>query len=570
MVDVFTSELNPTTRAAVLGRLDDTSYDVLVIGGGVTGAGVALDAVTRGLRVALVEKRDWAAGTSSRSGKLIHGGLRYLEQLDFGLVREALKERRLFLKRLCPHLAKPIQFIYPLKHRVWERAYMGSGLALYDTMGGAGAVPMHGHLGQSRILEMAPGLEPGELVGGLTFYDVQIDDARHTCELVRTAAARGADVLSAMVVDNLVVEDVNGVATVRGAEVTDAESGTRHTIRASVVVNATGVWSDQIRRMAPGSPSFSVRASKGIHITVPRDRIDSTISIFVRAEDSVIFVRTWGDHWLIGTTDTTWSQGLDHPAATSEDIEYLLRNVNRVLRRPLSVDDIDGVYSGLRPLVTEEDVTTNSKLSREHALDIIPGLVTIAGGKYTTYRVMAQDVVDEVSKQLGVDAPCLTQKVRLLGAQALGTTSGAVTALARRIGLTDEQIEHLLGRYGSLTGELLGLIQENPELAQPVPGAERYLLAEARYAVTHEGALHLDDVITRRTRIAIETHHRGLDSAAAIARVMADYLGWTPEQEEAELAHYRERVRVERAAERESTDAGAAAVRETVKDLRLA
>ena len=196
---------------------------------------------------------------------------------------------------------------------------------------------MHGHLSQSRILEMAPGLEPGELVGGLTFYDVQIDDARHTCELVRTAAARGADVLSAMVVDNLVVEDVNGVATVRGAEVTDAESGTRHTIRASVVVNATGVWSDQIRRMAPGSPSFSVRASKGIHITVPLDRIDSTISIFVRAEDSVIFVRTWGDHWLIGTTDTTWSEGLDHPAATSQDIEYLLRNVNRVLRRKLSV-----------------------------------------------------------------------------------------------------------------------------------------------------------------------------------------------------------------------------------------
>lgn len=569
MVGVFTSELNPTTRAAVLNRLDDTTYDVLVIGGGVTGAGVALDAVTRGLRVALVEKRDWAAGTSSRSGKLIHGGLRYLEQLDFGLVREALKERRLFLKRLCPHLAKPIQFIYPLKHRVWERAYMGSGLALYDTMGGAGAVPMHGHLSQSRILEMAPGLEPGELVGGLNFYDVQIDDARHTCELVRTAAARGADVLSAMVVDNLVVEDVNGVATVRGAEVTDAESGTRHTIRASVVVNATGVWSDQIRRMAPGSPSFSVRASKGIHITVPLDRIDSTISIFVRAEDSVIFVRTWGDHWLIGTTDTTWSEGLDHPAATSQDIEYLLRNVNRVLRRKLSVDDIDGVYSGLRPLVTEEHVTTNSKLSREHALDVIAGMVTIAGGKYTTYRVMAKDVVDEVAAQLGVDAPCLTQKVRLLGAQSLGTTSGAVTALARRIGLSDEQTQHLLGRYGSLTGELLGLIQEDPTLAQPVPGAERYLLAEARYAVTHEGALHLDDVITRRTRIAIETHHRGLDSAPAIARVMAEYLGWTPEQEEAELAHYRERVRVERAAERESTDAGAAAVRETVKDLRL-
>ncbi len=566
---VFTSQLNPTTRAAVLDRLDSTAYDVLIIGGGVTGAGVALDAATRGLRVALVEKRDWAAGTSSRSGKLIHGGLRYLEQLDFALVREALKERRLFLKRLCPHLARPIQFIYPLKHRVWERAYMGSGLALYDTMGGAGAVPMHGHLGQHKILELAPGLEPGELVGGLTFYDVQIDDARHTCELIRTAASRGADVLSAVVVDDLVVEDLDGVPTVRGAQVRDVESGTRHTIRASVVVNATGVWSDSIRRMAPGEPSFSVRASKGIHITVPRDRIDSTISIFVRAEDSVIFVRTWGDHWLIGTTDTTWSQGLDHPAATSEDIEYLLRNVNRVLKRPLTVEDIDGVYSGLRPLVTEEHVTTNSKLSREHALDLAPGLVTIAGGKYTTYRVMAQDVVDEVASQLGVTSACITEKVRMLGAQSLGTATSSITAQATRMGLSERHTQHLLRRYGSLTGELLGLIQEDPSLAKPIPGAERYLLAEARYAVTHEGALHLDDVITRRTRIAIETHHRGLESAAAIARVMADYLDWTREQEEAELEHYRERVRAERAAELTSTDAEAASVREVVRDLRL-
>ena len=567
---MFTSQLNPATRADVLARVDATSYDVLVIGGGVTGAGVALDAATRGLRVCLVEKRDWAAGTSSRSGKLIHGGLRYLEQLDFGLVREALKERRLFLKRLCPHLARPIQFIYPLRHRVWERAYMGSGLALYDTMGGAGAVPMHGHLGERKILDLAPGLEPGELVGGLTFYDVQIDDARHTCELIRTAAAKGADVLSAVAVESLVVEDVDGVATVCGAEVRDAESGARHTIRARVVVNATGVWSDSIRSMAPGAPSFRVRASKGIHLTVPLDKIDSSISIFVRAEDSVIFVRTWGDHWLIGTTDTTWSEGLDHPAATSEDIDYLLRNVNRVLRRKLTADDIDGVYSGLRPLVTQEAVTTNSKLSREHALDLAPGLITIAGGKYTTYRVMAEDVVDAVSEALGVTTTCLTTKVRMLGAQGLGSARTGIRAAAARMGLGESHVEHLLRRYGALTGELLGLIQEDATLAQPIPGAEKYLRVEARYAVTHEGVLHLDDVITRRTRIAIETHHRGLESAPAIARIMADFLGWSAEQEAAEVEHYRERVRVERLAEKESTDAAAAAIREEVRDLRLA
>ncbi len=560
-----TSKLNPKTRTRVLERLAATEYDVLVIGGGVTGAGVALDAATRGLSVALVEKRDWASGTSSRSGKLIHGGLRYLEQLNFGLVREALRERRLILKTLAPHLAVPLQFLYPLKHRVWERAYMGSGVMLYDTMGGAGAVPHHGHVTLSTIRRIAPGLDDGQLIGGLTFFDVQIDDARHTMELVRTAASRGADVASAVAVKDLVVED----GAVVGAKVIDAETGTETAIRARVVVNATGVWSDRIREMAPGRPPFSVRASKGIHLMVPRDRIDSTISLFVRAEDSVLFVRIWGDHWLIGTTDTTWKESLDHPAATATDVEYLLRNVNRVLKTKLTTDDIDGVFSGLRPLVTA-DKSVNSKLSREHAVETSPhGLITVAGGKYTTYRVMAKDVIDEAAKSLGTKTPCTTATVRMIGAIGLEAATNRLRREASGLGIDDAHVEHLLRRYGSMVADILDLVHDRPDLAAPVPAAEAYLRAEIVYAVTHEGALHIDDVLTRRTHIAIDTHHRGLDSVEVVGALIAGELGWDRARTAAEVEHYRERVRVERESEKLPDDVSAAKVRDEVLDPRV-
>ncbi len=561
-----TSQLSSATRSDVLRRLGDTQYDVLVIGGGVTGAGVALDAATRGMSVALVEKRDWASGTSSRSGKLIHGGLRYLEQLNFGLVREALKERRLILKTLAPHLAVPLRFIYPIKHRLWERVYMGSGVMLYDTMGGAGAVPHHTHLTMSKIRELAPGLDESALVGGISFYDVQIDDARHTMELVRTAASRGADVAAALAVDDLLVED----GAVVGARVVDTETGEHISIRAKVVVNAAGVWSDKIRAMAPGTPGFSVRASKGIHLMVPRDRIDSNISLFVRAEDSVLFVRIWGDHWLIGTTDTTWTENLDHPAATSTDVEYLLRNVNRVLKRKLTVEDIDGVFSGLRPLVTD-DTSVNSKLSREHAVEMSPpGLITVAGGKYTTYRVMAKDVLDEAGPYLGNTTPCTTETVRMVGAIGLDQATARIRREAPGLGWSAELVEHLLRRYGSMVADILDLVADRPELREPVPAAPRYIQAEIVYAVTHEGALHIDDVLTRRTHIAIDTPHRGLESVEAIGALVAAELGWDAARTAEEVEHYRDRVRAEREAERVPDDVSAARIRDEVVDPRVA
>ncbi|WP_188195098.1 glycerol-3-phosphate dehydrogenase/oxidase [Nonomuraea sp. SYSU D8015] len=559
-------QLSPAGRAEALARLARTEYDVLVIGGGVTGAGAALDAAARGLSVALVEMRDYAAGTSSRSGKLIHGGLRYLERFDFGLVRESLRERRLLLKDLAPHLVKPIRFLYPLRRRVWERAYVGAGLLLYDTIGGAGALPRHRHLSRRAVRGLAPGVRQSGLIGAITFYDAQVDDARHTLELVRTAAAHGADVASAVKVIGL---ETSGGA-VRGAHVRDLESGETFTIRAGHVVNATGVWTDGVRALAGGRPGFNVQASKGVHIMVPRERIRSDVSLFVRAEDSVLFVRGWRRHWLIGTTDTAWAAGLDHPAATSTDLDYLLRNVNAALETELTRDDIDGVFAGLRPLI-RGDAGTTSRLSREHAVETsVPGLTTIAGGKYTTYRIMARDAIDAAVKGLGrATPPSRTESVPLLGAVGYAATRARAGELAASAGLTAAQMDHLLGRYGSLTEDLIAMIIERPELGRPVEGAPDYLLAEAVHAVTHEGALHLDDVLTRRTHIAIETRDRGAAAARAIAPVIGAELGWDDERVRQELALSLARIEAELAAQRLPDDESAMAARDAVRDPRL-
>lgn len=560
------STLSPADRRAMLERLGSADYDVLVVGGGVTGAGTALDAATRGLTVGLVEMRDWASGTSSRSGKLIHGGLRYLEQMNFRLVREALRERALMLQRLCPHLTRPIQFIYPIQHRVWERPYMGAGLLLYDTLGGAGAVPRHRHLTRTGIGRIAPALDVSHLAGAMTFYDVQMDDARHTVELVRTAAAAGADVASGVKVLDVLKE--NGAVV--GVLAADLETGATFPIRARRVINATGAWADGLQDLAGGSPSFRVTASKGIHILVPRDRIDSQISMFVRAEDSVLFVRTWGRHWLIGTTDTAWHGELDHPAATATDVEYLLRNLNKVLTRPITVDDIDGVFVGLRPLVSGRPGAT-SKLSREHAIETtVPGFTTIVGGKYTTYRVMAEDVLDEALQGLSTPVgPCVTDDVPLLGARGLEAQTPELRRRGGELGLDAEAIQHLIGRYGVLTAEVLDSIEAQPDLRSEVSASGGYLRAEIAYAVTHEGALHIDDVMTRRTHIAILTPDRGLDSVEEVSAIVAPLLGWSDEQRVAEVGHYRDRVAAERAAERVPTDEEAIAVRAQVRDPRI-
>ncbi|MGW6724566.1 glycerol-3-phosphate dehydrogenase/oxidase [Nocardia sp. NPDC055029] len=546
--------LDPTYRAKAIAALGDSEIDVLVIGGGVTGAGAALDAASRGLSVTLVEARDFAAGTSSRSSKLIHGGLRYLEQMDFALVREALKERGLLLNTLAPHLVHPVPFLFPLQHRVWERAYIGAGIALYDTLGGARTVPMHKHLTRTGALELAPALRSDAMTGAIRYYDAQVDDARHTMMIARTAADHGATVLTRTKVTGLVRDGEQVV----GAHVLDLETGAAHTIRARSVISATGVWTDDMIKMTGVDFPFHVQMSKGVHILVPRDRLDLHTGLIMRTEKSVLFVIPWAEHWIIGTTDTAWSLDKNHPTATAADVQYILDHVNAVLREPLTRADIVGTYAGLRPLMTGATKET-AKLSREHAVaEPAPGLYVIAGGKYTTYRVMAADVVDAVTARLGGDIPAsATAQLPIVGAEGYREMLAEAAELAATVGLPVDVVEHLLGRYGALATDIFALVGADPALRQPIPGAPDYLAAEAVYAVTHEGALHLDDLLTRRTRISIEVPDRGLAAAPEIARLIAPLLGWDDETTNAEINRYYDRVHAELAANEASDDISA-------------
>jgi glycerol-3-phosphate dehydrogenase len=557
--------MGPAEREASWQRLSSETFDVVVIGGGVVGVGTALDAATRGLRVALVEARDLASGTSSRSSKLFHGGLRYLEQLEFGLVREALRERELMLTRLAPHLVKPVSFLYPLTKRVWERPYTAAGLALYDSMGGARSVPGQKHLSRAGALRMAPALRRDALVGGIRYYDAQADDARHTFTVGRTAAHYGAVVRTSTQVVGFLKESDR----VAGVRVRDAEDGRETDISAGVVINCTGVWTDELQRASGSRGRFRVRASKGVHIVVPKDRIVADTGLILRTETSVLFVIPWGNHWIVGTTDSDWNLDLAHPAATRKDIDYLLDHVNSVLATPLTQDDIEGVYAGLRPLLAGESEET-SKLSREHAVArVAPGLVAIAGGKYTTYRVMAADAVDTAAADLPWrPQQSITDKVPLIGADGYHALVNQADQLARRYGLHPYRIRHLLDRYGALVHEVLSLAADRPELLKPLPAAPDYLAVEIVYGASHEGALHLEDVLARRTRISIEYPHRGVECAEQVADLMGDALGWDADKRANEAKIYLARVQAERDAQEQPDDAAADAKRLAAPDPR--
>ena len=565
----MSATLGPSQRVAALQRMRDEVFDVVVIGGGVTGCGAALDAAARGLTVALIEKRDYAAGTSSRSSKLIHGGVRYLEQLNFGLVREALRERSLLLGRLAPHLVRPVPFLYPLRHHAWERVYVGTGLSLYDGLARVGApeahLPRHRHLSRRKALELVPALRRDSLVGAVQYWDAQVDDARFVLALARTAAAHGAAVATSLRVDSFRREGERVV----GVRVRDLEAGDEFDVRARQVINATGVWTDDVQSLV-GRGRIRVRASKGVHLVVPRDRIHADSGLILRTASSVLFVIPWGRHWIIGTTDTEWKLGKAHPAASRADIDYLLEHVNRVLAQPLTHADVEGVYAGLRPLLHGESAAT-SVLSREHAVGrAVPGLVTVAGGKYTTYRVMAADAVDMAA--YGLDArvpPSCTDVTPLVGADGYQAMWNRRQDIAEASGLHVARVEHLLNRYGTLASELLDLIARTPDLGHPVPGADDHLAAEVVYAASHEGALHIDDVLTRRTHVSIETFDRGVAAAEPVAELMAGVLDWDDERIKREVEHYRLRVAAEIESQQQADDLTADAARLGAPDVRL-
>ncbi|GAA0597115.1 glycerol-3-phosphate dehydrogenase/oxidase [Kutzneria viridogrisea] len=560
-----TGRLGTDERERDWQRLENETFDLVVIGGGVVGVGTALDAATRGLRVALIEARDLASGTSSRSSKLFHGGLRYLEQLEFGLVREALRERELMLTRLAPHLVKPVSFLYPLSHRIWERPYTAAGLLLYDTMGGARSVPGQKHLTRAGALRMVPALKRNALIGGIRYYDAQADDARHTMMVGRTAAHYGAVVRTS----TQVVGFLREADRVSGVRVRDVEDGRETEVKANAVINCTGVWTDDLQKLSGSRGRFRVRASKGVHIVVPRDRIVAESGLILRTEKSVLFVIPWRNHWIVGTTDTDWNLDLAHPAATKRDIDYILEHVNTVLATPLTHEDIEGVYAGLRPLLAGESEET-SKLSREHAVArVAPGLVAIAGGKYTTYRVMAADAVDAASADLpGRLQPSITDKVPLLGADGYHALVNQADQLAARYGLHPYRVRHLLDRYGSLVHEVLAVADEDAELLRPLPAAPDYLQVEIVYAASHEGALHLEDTLTRRTRISIEYPHRGVDCAEQVAKLMAGVLGWDDKRVAREVEVYTARVEAERASQTVPDDEAADEARSAAPEAR--
>lgn len=564
----LSSKLGPEERVSAIRILKERELDILVVGGGIVGTGSALDAVTRGLSVGLVEARDWASGTSSRSSKLVHGGIRYLEQLDFRLVREALIERGLLLQRLAPHLVKPVRFLYPLTHKVWERFYIGAGMLLYDIFSWTGGrppgVPHHRHLSKGQMLRAIPSLRSGAFTGGLTYYDAQVDDARYVATLARTASFYGAHVASRVRVEGFLKVGERVV----GVKAHDLETGERFDIRAKQVVNATGVWTDETQAMVGERGQFKVRASKGIHLVVPRDRFQSKMGIILRTEKSVLFVIPWGRHWIIGTTDTDWHLDKAHPAATAADIDYVLEHVNTILAVPLTREDVEGVYAGLRPLLAGESEQT-SKLSREHVVaHTVPGLVVVAGGKWTTYRVMAKDAIDAAAAALDGRIPdSTTQDIALLGAEGYQAAWNKRGKIARAFGVHNVRIEHLLNRFGVLTDEILDMIKARPELSEPLPGADDYIQAEVVYAASHEGALHLEDVLARRTRISIEAWDRGVSAAPVAARLMADVLGWDDERVEREVRTYLRRVEAERESQLQPDDESADRIRLEAPDI---
>lgn len=547
--------LNASARATALERMA-AGLDLLVVGGGITGAGAALDAAARGLSVGLVEARDLASGASSKSSKLIHGGLRYLEMGDIALVREALRERELLLRTLAPHLVSPVPFLWPLRGRGWERLWLGAGLVLYDTLGGARSVPRHRHLTRTGALREAPGLSGDGLVGAVQFYDAAEDDARMVATVARTAAARGAQIATRAEV----LELSRSGERITGALVRDHESGATVAIPARHVALAAGAWTDRVRASSGARFHSQMRPSKGIHVVVPRDRIPMATGLLSRTEKSVLFVIPTDAGWLIGDTDTPWMHSPDQVVASGADIDYVLAKANDLLTDPLSREDVIGVFAGLRPLVGSADTADTTRLSRREVVERpMPGLTTIAGGKYTTYRVMAAQLVDAAARDLADVPASPTERTPLLGADAFVAAWHRRSQLASELGIEAAWAERLLRRYGDRVEELRAIVAEQPQLAEPLPGGAGHLGVEVVHACRFEGALRLEDVLERRLRLAITTRDRGIDAAEKAASLMADVLGWDTEHIDREVAGWRRRVAAELAGEAERDDDSALA-----------
>jgi glycerol-3-phosphate dehydrogenase len=532
-------------RAASLRRLGEERFDLLVVGGGVTGAGVALDAAARGLKVALVERGDFASGTSSKSSKLVHGGLRYLQQKEYRLVYENLHERQRLLEN-APHLVRPLPFLIPLfgksgaVNKTVAKAYR-TALWLYDVTGGLRIGKRHKRVSKEEALRHLPTLNTDLLAAAFLYYDAQADDARLTLALVRTAADHGAVVANYAPVTGMTRGGPGGA--VDGAVLAD---GT--TVRASVVVNATGVWVDDLKALAEGVHPDSIRPAKGIHITVPASKLPCDIAAVVPVpkDRRSIFVVPWGSHTYIGTTDTDYTGDLDEPECTAEDVQYCLDAINLFVTSPLTPADVVGTWAGLRPLVKNEGSVRTADLSRRHKVQVSEhGLVTIQGGKLTTYRKMAEDTVDEAAKRLG-------RRVKGSSTGKLALRGAAGFEELRKRGSASE---HLLGRYGSDAAAVLALVAEQPSLGEPLVPGLPYLRAEAVYAARAEMAHTLEDVLSRRTRALLLERDATAEAAADVARLVGPELGWDEAEQARQVEAFRALAARERAAAQDLPEA---------------
>jgi glycerol-3-phosphate dehydrogenase len=529
-------------RAEALHRLSDEPFDVLVVGGGITGAGCALDAASRGLRTALVERHDFASGTSSKSSKLVHGGIRYLQQREFGLVYEGLAERQRALRN-APHLVRVLPFLIPIlsKDGLIDRRVaraMGAAMWMYDLTGGLRIHKAHQRVSRDRALTLMPTLRPDNVASAYLYYDAQADDARLTLCLARTAAAHGAAVANAVQVVGL-TKGSDG--TVTGARV--AADDHEFEIRARTIVNATGVWSDGVRALDEGTHPASIRPAKGIHIAVPWSKVRNEIAaiIPVPKDRRSVFVVPWGDFTYVGTTDTDYDGPIDDPQCTPADVEYLLKALNRAISEPVTTADVTGTWAGLRPLLAGATNERTADLSRRHGVRVsTSGVITVTGGKLTTYRRMASDTIDQVGRVLGHRTRARTKHLLLVGADGFQAPPATPEPASLH--------EHLAGRYGTEAEAVLALIREDPAWREALVPGLPYVRAEAIHAARHEMARTLDDLLSRRTRSRLLARDASRAAADDVARLVAPELGWDATRIRHEVEAFRQACDRERAA----------------------
>ena len=548
--------LSSTVRMHNLAQLENERFDVLVIGGGVTGAGVALDAATRGYKVALVEKGDFASGTSSKSTKLVHGGIRYLPNFDFGLVHEALIERGLLLQN-APFLVQPIPFLLPIyrgdRHPVGMpfttpggvglSLLLDMGLWLYDALAGRRNVSRHRHVHRAEVLKLAPTLVEDGLKEGFVYYDAQTNDARLTMTLLKTAAHYGATITNYAEVTSFLTEQ----GKLAGAHIHDHLDNQEVTVRARHIISATGVFSERVEALIGEEPQAQIEPSKGVHLVLAREDIglgDTAIVLPETGDKRILFIVPWQSRAIFGTTDTG-SGDLDHPAASPDDITYLLKHLNRYLSLSLTEANIISSYAGYRPLIhPRRSGNSTAKLSRSHSvLESPSGLVSIVGGKMTTYRRMAQDTIDVLSRRDGTALRHPTRQLPLLGSAGWPGVQADLAEKGAALELSPETISHLGRSYGAEANTVLDLVADDASLAQRLVADLPYIRAEVVYACRYEMAMTLDDALARRTAIILEDRQRGLAALNEVAAMMAREHHWSPERQQAMIDTYRAAIK---------------------------